>query len=184
MAKPRKKTIVKHCMLWSIWYLINTLQIADGISTFKTTEWLQLAYNYSSLVIVFYCITSCMTRFCKIFSLNVYSSLKGVRQVRYLFNNALLIALTVIAVYVSLSVTLDNGFFGYKYPTALSHIIQRLTRVLPYAVLAAGYAYFGHYKSSVKKYIRKNDRRFKMVKADNLKVKALIREYYDAKSLN
>jgi hypothetical protein len=184
MVKPRTKNILKHCALWAVWYLINTLQIADAITTFKTTEWLQLGYNYISLVIVFYCIAGLMARFYKVFSRQIYATFKGAKQARYLFNNHLLLVLMVVALYVCLSVTLDNIFFGYQYPTALSHIIQRLTRVLLYALLADRYAYLYYYKSRVSNYIINNDARFKNLQADNYKIKELYEQLANEKSMN
>jgi hypothetical protein len=85
---------------------------------------------------------------------------------------------------VVLSVFLDKNYFGYKYPSIITYISQRFTRVLPYVLVAALYAYLNDYKKRAAKYKRYNDRRFEMIKSDNLKVKALIREYYDEKSLN
>jgi hypothetical protein len=184
MAKTRKKTILKHCSVWTIWYLINILQLAGSFTTVKLIVWLEVAYNYTSLVLIFYTIAWLMTGFYRIFSFQIYKSLKGAEKVRYLFNNRLLLAMSVIAVYVCLSVTLDNIFFGYEYPTVVSHIIQRLTRVLMYAVIADRFAYFANYKRRVSDYVKKNERRFFMLNSDNNKIKERFKVLDEEKLFN
>jgi hypothetical protein len=184
MTKNRKKTILQHCALWGIWYLINTLQLVGIMSTFKTKDWMQLAYNYISLILVFYAIVWLLAGFYRIFSVQMYSTLRGVNKVRYLFNTRLLLALAVTALYVGVSVVLDNIFFGYEYPTALSHIIQRLTRVLLYVVIADRFANFANYKRRVRNYVIKNETRFKNLEADTYKIKELYEQLADEKLRN
>ncbi len=184
MAKTRKKTILTHCALWGIWYLINTLQLVGIMSSFRTRDWIQLAYNYVSLVLVFYAITWLMAGFYHIFSVKMFNMLTGLQRVKYLFNNRLLLALSVLALYVWVSVQLDNVFFGYEYPTVLSHTVQRLTRVLLYAVIADRYAKSGNYKQRVRNYIKKNETRFKNLEADTDKIKELYKELTDEKLRN
>jgi hypothetical protein len=116
-----------------------------------------------------------MAGFHHVFSLKMYNALAGMQRVKYLFNNRLLLALTVMGLYVWVSVVLDNSFFGYKYPTVLSHIIQRLTRVLPYVVIAAVYTYFSYYQQRVMGYMKKNQQRFSMLNYDLDKIKERIK---------
>ncbi len=184
MAKTRKKTILKHCAIWVIWYLMNILELAGSFTTVKTIVWLEVAYNFVSLMLVFYAIVWLLAGFYRIFSVQIYTTLRGLHRVRYLFNNRLLLALAVTALYVGVSVVLDNVFFGYDYPTAFSHIMQRLTRVLLYALLADRFAYFANYKRRVSDYVKKNERRFFMLNSDNNKIKERFKVLDEEKLFN
>jgi hypothetical protein len=60
MAKLRTRIIIKHISLWAIWYLLNSLQLLPVLSTLSKTAWLQLAYNYISLIVIFYAVAALM----------------------------------------------------------------------------------------------------------------------------
>ncbi len=184
MTKPWIKKVAKHFTLWFIWYTLNSIQLFGSISSLDSTSWLQLGYNYISLVIVFYGVTVSMNSYYKTFSLQVLYSFRGIKQVRYLTKWQLISCFFIAIAYVGTSIYLDKNFFGYKYENLVTHISQRFTRVLPYILVAALYSYLNDYKRRAAKYKIYNDKRFNIIRADNRKVKALIKQYCDEKLLN
>jgi hypothetical protein len=146
------KTIYKHFALWLIWFTFNTLQVVKIIAHQKLIFWMQLAYNYLSLVIVFYAITGTLTTFFKYYALGIRSN-KYRHKIFYIFNTQLLLIVVIIVAYILVSIFMDTNFFENIYPDYFFHFFQRFNRVLAYIFAAIGYAYFLFYKN---KQITKN----------------------------
>jgi hypothetical protein len=184
MKKKRIKTILIHLAIWVLWLLFNLYELEVPITALDTSGWLQLIYNYTSLVIVFYTISWIMINFYRFFSYFKYASLKGQERVKYAVNSKVFLLPLVIVLYVSVSIFLDNNLFGYKYPTIMSHILQRLTRILLYVISAVVYSYLYYSLNKLKKMIIARNRRVRQLQADNRELRKLIKQLSDESLLN
>ncbi len=139
----RIKSIARHTIVWLIWFGIQSYTLfAAGFSTFGTMDWLFQAFNYFSLIIVFYTLAYFIAHF-------VYDGIDGeylVRKDLSAFSNIFSVELVsiflVIVLYIIVGVSLDTKFLGYKYPGVDAYVYARLEIVLPYVVYAYFYAFY------------------------------------------
>jgi hypothetical protein len=184
MAKPQKRIIAKHIFLWFIWYSINTIQLIDYYDKVKTIEWIQIAYNLLSLLIIFYSIARLMSGYFEVFSLQVYYRLNGIMRIKYLLKWQLIICLAITFSYVGLSYFLDKYYFGNFYPNMLANLAQRLSRVIPYVLVANWYCYLKYYKKEVKKDKDFSERRLKVAQTGTIRVRKIYEQLIEEKSSN
>jgi hypothetical protein len=178
------KSIFNHTMLWLLWYSINSISIFAKISSFGSSAWLQLAFNYLSLIAVFYAVINIMMRFFNRFSFIRYQSIKGHRAIFYLLKIEIFCVVLVVALYIAIAIFLDGKYFGYNYPDLFTHIDRRLMRVIGYVLFAAGYAYYCCYKRKQQQLAKANNKRLKKLQTDTHILKELYKQLTDEKSLN
>lgn len=184
MTIPKPKKISKHITGWIFWYMINSLELILVSAVLTTVQWLQLGYNYLSLVLVFYYVgwvTKGFFNYCFSPAFNVLTDL---RQTILAFKVNFILVLIAVTIYVSLSVYLDGGFFGYKYPTILSNILQRFSRVLPYAIAALLYSCFRSYRKRQNQVNLANEERIKSLQTEVYRITGLYKQLADEKLLS
>lgn len=136
----RKRTL-KHLLCWAVWYGLNSLPILH--MTMTPDKWWQLAYNYSSLLIVFYALVGLSYHYFQGVSLVAMENKTGLEKARYLFFRwQILAAAAVVISYIATSVWLDTAYFGYQYENLQAHIDQRFIRQLAYSLVGAGYGFY------------------------------------------
>lgn len=183
MAIPSKETL-KHFIAWLVWYLFNSLELIVISAVLTTVHWLQLGYNYVSLVIVFYYIARVTKGFFDYCFSPTFNLLTDLKQTILAFKYNLILVLVTVILYVGLSVYLDNHFFGYKYPTIFTNILQRFSRVLPYATAALAYSWFRSYRKRQKQIHLANEERIKNLQSEVYRITKLYVQLEKEKSLS
>lgn len=183
MAIPTKE-ILKHFIVWLVWYLLNSLELIVISAVLTTVHWLQLGYNYVSLVIVFYYIARITKGFFDYCFSPVFNLLTDLKQAISAFKYNLILVLVTVILYVGLSVYLDNHFFGYKYPTIFTNILQRFSRVLPYATAALIYSCFRSYRKRQKQIHLANEERIKSLQTEVYRITRLYQQLENEKLLS
>jgi hypothetical protein len=184
MKKTRIKIVLLHTAIWLLWYLFNLYDLEVPLTKFSTAEWLQLAYNYSSITIIFYTVARIMTGVYRDFSYSRYVSPEGLVRTKFTINSKVFFLPAVVAVYVCVSIFFDNVFFGYKYPTIMSHILQRFTRILLYVTSAILYSFLTFYIQKLKRMVITSNRRIKQLQENNRELRELIEQLDDESLLN
>lgn len=183
MAIPNKE-ILKHFIVWLLWYLLNGLELIVVSTVLTTVHWLQLGYNYVSLVIVFYYIARVTKGFFDYCFSPVFNLSTDLKQTIFAFKYNFILVLAAVIVYVSLSVFLDSSFFGYKYQFIFSNILQRFSRVLPYATAALIYSCFRSYRKRQKQIHLANEERIKSLQTEVYRITRLYQQLENEKLLS
>jgi hypothetical protein len=179
------KSVAKHAAAWIIWFAFNSITVfTDGLSKFGLIDWLQLTFNYVSLVLVFYAVGYIIKNMLNRISFVKYQNLNGLAALKYLMKIELLFVLLVMLFYISIAIFLDSTYFGYEYPSIVWHIDKRLARVLAYVVAGAGYAYFLYYKRRQEILSRAKNIRIKNLEIHNQKIKNSFEELLATQSFN
>jgi hypothetical protein len=126
--------------VWIIWFSLHsyTLFTAD-IAKFGALDWLYHTLNYLSILMVFYPVAYFMGPILyRIFNdedrhKDGFSDFINVETVS--------IAL-ILVIYITLGVSMDAIYYGYKYPGIDAYIYGRVEQILPYMVYAACYALY------------------------------------------
>jgi hypothetical protein len=183
MSIPNSKRTHQHIFGWLLWYMINSLELIVVGTALTAGQWLQLGYNYVSLVIVFYYIASITKDFFDYCFSPEFNLLTDLKQAVIAFRYNFILVLVAVTVYVSLSVYLDGGFFGYKYPTILSNILQRFSRVLPYAIIGVLYSCFRSYRKRQRQINLSNEERIKNLQTEVYRITHLYKQLANEKLL-
>jgi hypothetical protein len=179
------KSVVKHAAVWIIWYCANSLTLLSvDFSSLSIAGWLHLAFNYISLIVVFYAVANIMQQMFNRISFVKYQNLKGLAAIRYLLKMELIGVFLIVVLYVGIAIFLDRTYFGYEYPSIGSHIDKRFTRVISYVVTAAGYAYFLFYKRRQEILSRAKSVRIKNLELHNQRIKNSFEELLETQSFN
>jgi hypothetical protein len=179
------KSVAKHAAAWIIWYNLNSLTLLTvDFSKLSIAGWLHLAFNYISLVLVFYSVVHIMQNMFKRISFVKYQNLKGLAAIKYLLKMELIGVFLIVVFYVGIAFFLDRTYFGYEYPSIGSHIDKRFTRVISYVVTAVGYAYFLYYKKRQEILSRAKSVRIKNLEIHNQKIKNSFEELLATQSFN
>lgn len=142
-ARPVITRLFKHIGVWILWHSLNLIQNIKVMRFFRTIEWIQLAYNCLSLIIVFYSISYLLTTLLEHRRLGVY---RYRYKIMYLFNVHLLFCGVIVLTYIGTSMFLDMRFFENIYPDTFIHFFRRFDRVLPYLPMALIYGYHLAYR--------------------------------------
>ncbi len=154
------KTLSLHFLLWSLWFGLNSLSLVRDSRQLTTDQWLQLAWNYLSLVMVFYAITSISRSFFNNLSFHRIQSYRWPGKAWYILTRREVFYIAgITTLYVGISIFLDNVAFGYNYPDLFSHIDRRLSRVMPYIPLAVLYTLYQFQMAKMKGRLQKNNTR-------------------------
>lgn len=139
----RIKSIARHTIVWIIWFGLHsyTLFSAD-IAKFGAMDWLHQAFNYLSLVIVFYSLAYFIVHLFYEGIDGEYLLLKDFSDFRNIINVESVSIVLIMVLYVIVGVSLDAMYFGYKYPGVDAYVYERVEHVIPYTVYAAGYALY------------------------------------------
>lgn len=136
-----RKRLYKHLAAWAAWYLLNSLSLFQ--ITLTSSQWAQLAYNYISLVLVFYAVAGFSYRYFSGISSVAMDKRSGISKACYLlFRWQVLGVVAVMVIYITCSIYLDNRFFGYQYESLQAHIDQRFIRQLSYVFAAGSWSYY------------------------------------------
>lgn len=184
MTIPKPKKVSKHIAAWLIWYMINSLELILVSAVLTTVHWLQLGYNYITLVIVFYYIAWVSRGFFDYCFSPAFNILTDLRKTILAFKVNFILVLVAVTMYVSLSVYLDGSFFGYKYPTILSNVLQRFSRVLPYVIAALLYSCFRSYRKRQHQVNLANEERIKHLQSEVYRITGLYKQLADEKLLS
>lgn len=182
MAKLKTKTFLIHLTVWSFWYLLNSLELVGFFSKLTVIHWIQLAYNYLSLVIVFYCVAKTLQGFFDCCFYPGFSVLNDIGPTISKFKYNIVVVIFIGISYIGLSVFLDGNLFGYEYPTLLSNITKRYDRVLPYIVAAILYACLRSYRKRQRQKDFVVEKRIKSLQTEIYKIDDLYQQLASEKS--
>jgi hypothetical protein len=150
----RLKSVARHTILWIIWFGLKIFAlIIDNTSKYSATDWMYQAYNYISVLIVFYFLAYLFVHLFYEDTVDEYVILKDFSDFKNILNVESVSIVLIIVLYVILGATLDSMYFGYKYPGVDAYVYERFDSVLLYIVSAAGYA---TYKITKKMWLKKS----------------------------
>jgi hypothetical protein len=174
-ARSAVKRVFKHIGVWILWYALQMIQNVKFIRFFRTIEWIQMAYNCISLVIVFYAISATFTTLLEYRRLGIYRD-RYRYKILYVFNTHILFCGAIAVSYIAMSMFLDIRFFENIYPDLFMHFFKRFDRVLPYVFAALIY---GHHVAYKKKHVAKDlfkDERIAVLEEQNKHMMQWIQE--------
>jgi hypothetical protein len=178
------KIILCHAAIWTLWYALNSLSLITTYQMLTGKDWLLIAYNYLSIITFFYCILFVMESFFYGFSWFRYQRLKTLQKIRYIVKIQHFIVLGVIAMYIAVSVWMDNSFSGYKANTIFLTIDRRFTRLSAYVLLAIGYAHYRTYKKRQQGLRQARNKAYKHLQKKTLRFNELDAKIDDEVNLN
>ncbi len=175
--------VVKHIFIWLVCIYIGTIDYIEYTEKIPSLTWWQMAYNWGSLILVFYAIIFFMIRNSKgnPFA-NVYLSKQGLyykKRKEYYFP-----AIIAVTLYLIVSLMLDNYLFKYEYPTFRAHLLQRFSTVFPVFLIALNNANRVIERKGFGEVLHAKDRRIDILNDDTNDINRRFDEIVNEKSSN
>jgi hypothetical protein len=137
----KKILLTINLSFWVIHLSILCLPYYRMMPKYGISEWCELVYNLSALIIVFYATAHFMQQWLNNFSLTVFKDLPPYKRAFYVFNTQIFKILLLTAAYIIVSLVLENEFFGrYNYTEIPLQFERRLVRINTYAMGGPFYA--------------------------------------------
>jgi hypothetical protein len=177
----RKVLIIIIAAIWIVHFTMVSLPFHRVIPQYETNEWCEFLYNIISVMAVFYATAHFMKQWLNRFSLATFIRLQLHKKIYYLIDWHIFKIFVVAAIYVAISLLLDNEIFGqYDYKDFSFQFERRLSRVHSYVLAGPLYAL-------VLFLFRKLLNRIRLIEAENkaLKVenKTLSEDVFEIKNL-
>ncbi len=176
--------VVKHAAFWLIWFCVGAVLFAGGTKKLTGAGWWCFDADAWLLLLVYYASFFVLCRLWNRFDHKKYGLLRPFGRVVYLLKVETLVVLGLMAAYTLLTLWMYR-MPGYRYPTSLlTHIGERVERVIPYVLVAGMQSFAAPQVERVKLLVRAVKRRKEKVERYSRKPWELYRKGDDERNLN